>query len=250
VLDAQGLMKSALIARLAKGVRLGLDRSSAWEPATNLFYQKTFSVNPELHAITRVRTLFAKALDYSFDPNSVSYGVDRSKFKTDPSQRPYVLFLHGTTWETKHWPEPYWEVLAKKINDLGLLIKLPWSNEVEKKRAERIAKVCKMGEVLPRLNLAGVAKVIAGAKAVISVDTGLGHLTAALDVPAVSLYGPTDPEEIGTVGPNQLRLQSDRACAATCSAQKCTLVVNDNISPVCFEKLTPDRVVEALSSLL
>ncbi len=248
ILDAQGLMKSALIARLAKGVRLGLDRRSAWEPTASYLYQKTFSVNPELHAITRVRTLFGKALGYSFDRDHVAYGVDQRKFKTDPNEPPYVLFLHGTTWETKHWPESYWEALAKQVNQRGLMIKLPWSNDVEKDRANRVAKSCDMAQVLPRLNLAGVAKVIAGSQAVVSVDTGLGHLTAALDVPAVSLYGPTDPDEIGTVGPNQIRLQSNRACPAACTAQKCSLAAE--ISPLCFKNLTPDRVVEALNTLL
>ncbi|GAB7205891.1 hypothetical protein OS21_23830 [Dickeya oryzae] len=57
--------------------------------------------------------------------------------------------------------------------------------------------------MLPRLSLEQVAGVLAGAKAVVSVDTGLSHLAAALDRPNITLYGPTDPGLIGGYGQNQ-----------------------------------------------
>ena len=57
--------------------------------------------------------------------------------------------------------------------------------------------------VLPKLTLAELAQEIANAKVVVSVDTGLSHLTAALDKPNVILYGATDPKLIGAYGKNQ-----------------------------------------------
>ena len=48
-----------------------------------------------------------------------------------------------------------------------------------------------------------VAHQLAGARFVVSVDTGLSHLTAALDRPNFTLYGPTDPGLIGGYGENQ-----------------------------------------------
>lgn len=248
VIDAQGLMKSAFITRLAKGERCGLDWQSAWEPAGNVFYQTKFKVNPELHAITRVRTLFSKVLGYDFPVDKVEYGVDRNRFIERRDEEPFVLFLHGTTWVTKHWPVQYWVELAKAVNAAGFTVKLPWGNDIEKARAERIASAAEHAVVLPRLNLAGVACVIAASQAVISVDTGLGHLTAALNVPAVSLYGPTDPSEIGTVGASQVRLQSERSCEVACSEQKC--VAKANVLPACFETLNVRRVMDALTPLL
>ncbi|VUC70861.1 lipopolysaccharide heptosyltransferase-1 [Salmonella sp. NCTC 11881] len=50
-----------------------------------------------------------------------------------------------------------------------------------------------MWDVLPRMSLEEVARVLAGAKFVVSVDTGLSHLTAALDRPNITLYGPNGP---------------------------------------------------------
>ena len=57
--------------------------------------------------------------------------------------------------------------------------------------------------VLPKLSLNKLAHQIANAKAVVSVDTGLAHLTAALDKPNITLYGATDPKLIGCYGKNQ-----------------------------------------------
>lgn len=67
--------------------------------------------------------------------------------------------------------------------------------------------------MLPKLNLAGVAKVLAQAQACVAVDTGLGHLAAALDVPTISLFGPTNPGLTGAYGKAQIHMASDFPCA-------------------------------------
>jgi len=85
----------------------------------------------------------------------------------------------------------------------GLKIKLPWGAEHEHQRAQRLAAGFDYVEVLPKLTLEQVARTLAGAAAVVSVDTGLSHLTAALDRPNITLYGPTDPGLIGGYGKNQ-----------------------------------------------
>ncbi|MDE9448282.1 lipopolysaccharide heptosyltransferase 1, partial [Xenorhabdus bovienii] len=78
----------------------------------------------------------------------------------------------------------------------------------EHQRALKLAKGFSHVDVLPRLSLAEVAQILAGAKAVISVDTGLSHLTAALDRPNITLFGPTDPGLIGGYGKEQHSLKS------------------------------------------
>src|SRR5690606_41496502 len=65
-------------------------------------------------------------------------------------QQPFVVFCHGTTWKTKHWPESYWRQLAEKESRQGRKVLLPWGNEEEKARAERIAEGLSQVEVLPK----------------------------------------------------------------------------------------------------
>ena len=73
----------------------------------------------------------------------------------------------------------------------------------EQARALRLAQGFNHVEVLPKLSLNEIATIIAGSKAVVSVDTGLSHLTAALDRPNITLFGKTDPKLIGGYGKNQ-----------------------------------------------
>jgi len=80
------------------------------------------------------------------------------------------------------------------------------------------------------LSLEKVAEVLAGAQAVISVDTGLSHLTAALDRPNTTLYGPTDPGLIGGYGKNQFVLKAENNSLETLPAERVFEQLNDVIS--------------------
>jgi len=238
VIDAQGLLKSAWLTRYVKAPVAGLDRDSAREPLASRFYDRRYAVPRDQHALERVRQLFAQALGYELPQGIGDYGLDRTQLAT-PGEEPYLLFLHGTTWPSKHWPEAYWRELAERMSAFGWAIRLPWGNAEEKARAERIAEGIAGASVLPRLNLGGVAKVVAGARACVAVDTGLGHLAAALDVPSISLYGPTLPGRVGAYGRSQVHL-----CASGPDAGK-----GDRVKP-CFDDLLPERVASELKALL
>ncbi|PTU76501.1 lipopolysaccharide heptosyltransferase I [Pseudomonas mangrovi] len=238
VIDAQGLLKSAWLTRYVKAPVAGLDRDSAREPIASRFYERRYSVPREQHAVERVRQLFAQALGYPVPATTGDYGLDRARL-ADPQEEPYLIFLHGTTWASKHWPEADWRALAERMSAQGWAVRLPWGNAEEKARAERIVGGLENAAVLPRLNLAGVAKVIAGARACVAVDTGLGHLAAALDVPSISLYGPTLPGRVGAYGRGQVHL-----CASGPGAGS-----GDRHKP-CFDGLDAQRVGAELDTLL
>ncbi|MDB5980790.1 MAG: rfaC [Pseudomonas sp.] len=258
VIDAQGLVKSAWLTRYVKAPIIGLDRHSAREPLASRFYDRHYPVSPKQHAVDRSRQLFAQALGYQVPEGMGDYGLDRSRLLDAPVSEPYVLLLHGTTWATKHWPEFYWRQLAERMRDRGVQVRLPWGNPAELARAQRIAEGLDNAVVLPKLNLAGVAKQLAGARACVAVDTGLGHLAAALDVPTLSLFGPTDPVLTGAYGKSQIHIASDFPCAP-CLQKKCTYrpTAEDEHRfdlnrewPLCFTRLNPERVASQLGALL
>ncbi|WP_100157757.1 lipopolysaccharide heptosyltransferase RfaC [Proteus columbae] len=211
VIDAQGLLKSAfLVTRYAKGTKHGYSRQSAREPLASLFYNVRHDVSKKMHAVERIRQLFALSLGYPIPQSQGDYGIAQH-FLSLPSfdERPYLVFLHATTRDEKHWPESHWRDLIALLADSGLRIKLPWGAEHEHQRAIRLAKDFDYVDVLPKMSLADVAQVIAGAKSVVSVDTGLSHLTAALDKPNITLFGPTDPGLIGGYGKDQTSVKAD-----------------------------------------
>jgi heptosyltransferase-1 len=250
VIDAQGLVKSALITRLARGTRAGLDRHSAWEPLACLAYQQRHAVLPLQHAVSRVRQLFAAALDYSVPTDTADYGILKERLAPLNLKLPenYLVFLHGTTWDSKHWPEEYWISLAKMAADAGYAVLLPWGSAREQQRAERISAHSSNITVLPKLKLAEVASVLAHAKAAVAVDTGLGHLAAALAVPTISLYGPTDPKLTGTHGKNQQHIAAQFSCAP-CLQPRCAYTGESRVQPACFGALTPERVWASLRAM-
>jgi len=87
--------------------------------------------------------------------------------------------------------------------------------------------------------------VLSKAQQVVAVDTGLGHLTAAVGTPAVALYGPTDPTLTSSYGRNQQILSSTLPCAP-CLSKRCLLPKDEQDKapawPPCLAQLTPDRV--------
>lgn len=239
VIDAQGLVKSAWLTRLVKAPTAGFDKRSVREKVAAWAYQHQYAVPKKMHAVERTRHLFAQALDYPMPKTKGNYGVDRSRFCSVTPEAANVVFLHGTTRDDKHYPEEYWRQLAKKLVVQGVNVRLPWGSEAEKERAYRLADGIDGVQVLPKLNLNAVAGVLGQAAAVVAVDTGLGHLSAALNIPTVSLYGPTSPALVGAYGENQIHL-----CACDCEP------VEHHAEPDVFSPLTADVVMQSLQPLL
>jgi heptosyltransferase-1 len=118
---------------------------------------------------------------------------------------------------------------------------LPWSNAAERERAARLAHGHDHAQLLPRMELDSLAAVLAHATAVVSVDTGLGHLTAALGTPGVSIYGATDPALTGTTGERQHNLRARFDCSP-CLSRQCTYTGPSEVTPACYATVSPDRV--------
>ena len=200
VIDTQGLLKSAWLARQALGIRHGLDWASAREPLGWL-YDRTYAVPWGRHAVVRNRDLAAQALGYQ-PALAVDYGLRKplSPGSWQPAGADYALLMHATSAERKLWPESRWVALGSSLAARGITVVLPWGSESELQRSERLAERISGAMVPPRLDLDPLAALIAGAAVVIGTDTGLTHLAGALGVPTVGLYCATDPAATGLFG--------------------------------------------------
>lgn len=252
VIDAQGLIKSAVFTRFAKlergGVRCGFSGDSIKESPAARFYTKRVAVARQQHAIERLRKLFSGAFDYEYDTNILDYGLRSPKVVSDPST---IMLFHGTTWATKHVPENLWYELADLANDDGYKVTLAWGSPAELERAERIADGRPHVEVLAKSSLNELSRTIAGVAGAIAVDTGLGHMAAALGVPCVSVYGSTDSDLTGALGEGQIRVQSAYPCSP-CLLKHCPKLTEQVSEPPCYKpseanpKLAASEIWQAL----
>ncbi len=246
VIDSQGLIKSAIVACLAKGRRFGFSHTSAREPWAAFSYHSRLQVAKAQHAIDRQRQLFAAGLGYKVSGPAYS-GLEGTVTGVAQKSRKQVMLLHGTTWASKHWPLTMWQALARQVYADGYEPVVTWGDEQERRDAHLIADAGD-ATVLARVSIGELTVALASAAAVIGVDSGLCHLSAALGVPTLGLYGATNARLTGCRGQNTQTLGSTVGCAP-CLQKTCRqfrgappLWLGQPVNPPCFAELTPELV--------
>ena len=199
VLDAQGLLKSALPGWLANGPLAGYDAASIREPQAARFYDKHYTVSRQLSAIERNRRLFAAAFGYEVSrragvrhpcrcPPGLAAGrpLRRAAARHQPRQQAVAGTALAGAGRRAGRARP---VRGTAVGQCG----------GTSARAQRLAAAMPGAVVAPRVPLREAAALLGHATAVVGVDTGLTHLANALDVPLVAIYTDTDPALTGVV---------------------------------------------------
>ena len=210
VVDMQNNLKSAFLSFLSDHRVTGMDASSSREYPAHWAYSNKVNINKSLHAIDRQKELLASSLGYS--PSSdINYGISKVKFLEPAMALParYVVLVQNASWPTKQWPVASWKDLVKHLDGHGVNVLLPSGNKEELLRAKDIASVSEKATALEILPLNEVAYIIDNADYCICSDTGLAHLSAVVNTPSLTLYGPTDINLIGTKGNNQRHIVGD-----------------------------------------
>jgi heptosyltransferase-1 len=202
VIDAQGLLRSALVTRLARGRRHGYDAESVRERAASWFYDVHHNVDRVLHAITRNRMLTGQVLGYAPD-GPPDFGLHRAALTSGGPTREVVL-LHATARPEKEWPVANWVELGRDLAARGYELVLPWGTEAERRRSAEIAAAVPNAKVPALQPLDEATRMIARAAFVVGVDTGLLHLAAALGVPLVAIFVGTEPGQHGPLGAGKI----------------------------------------------
>lgn len=259
VLDAQGLLKSAVLARLSGVGVSGFHVDSAREFLAAWFYQKTAKVPGGLPVIEKNRQL-VEQLFGTDATQSADFGLDEFRRQLvrvalpdalmEIAAQPYIVLLHGTTWNSKYWPEASWEELIGLLTQQGWRCLLPWGNEGERLRAQRLQVAGgEHARVLPRLSLTELMSVLLHAHAFISVETGIGHLATVLDIPGLMLHGPTDPGYSGILGKSCRHITSGMDCSP-CFKRDCPRLEAQGGNPPCQLEITAQQVHQHCMALL
>jgi heptosyltransferase-1 len=214
VIDLQGLWKSAWITRWADSPVSGFDRDSAREPSAARFYDHVFSVGRSWHAIERNRRLAALALDYPLSgPARFALQVpalQEPALQSLAQRMPYAVLLTNASRPTKLWPVDAWRAVEAELARRGLRSILVWGSDAEGIATRERATGMHAADIAPRSSLDPLAALLAAARVVIGLDTGLSHLAAAVGAPTVGIFCDYDPKLVGIVG--------DAPCASLGSA--------------------------------
>jgi len=207
VIDFQGLIKSALVARSARlapgGFRATYANASeacAYEWPVRWLLERLLPMPRRIHAVARYRLLAAQALGYAIDgPNS--YPLAPLALDAVADERYGVVLAHGTTRVDNEWPEGDWIALGQQLIAQGHTVELPQVGALELARVNRIAQALgPQARVWPALSLAQVAQRLAASRGVVGVDSGLSHLAVALDLPHVQIFSQPRAWRAGPVG--------------------------------------------------
>ncbi len=189
VVDFQGLIKSAVLARLSGArERFGFARDFIREKPASWFVNRPVRIDPASHVVE-----WNLQLARAIAPDVTMPRVDFSPFAAD-APRGFdgrIVLIPFAGQSEKEWPLDRFRELAKGIGSKALVVWGPG----ERDRAAEIG-----AELAPPTNLSELARVLRDASAVIGGDTGPLHLAAALGTRVVGLYGPTNPKRNGPYG--------------------------------------------------
>lgn len=217
VIDFQGLIKSALIARQARltpdGWRATYGNGSedcGYEWPVRFMVQRPQPMPPRIHSLQRYRRLAALALGYP--PREE--GIDYDELQVVPAQPDgSVMLVHGTTRVENEWPLANWVQIGQHLVAQGLPISVPQANAYEEKFAQQLCQaIGPQARMLPRMGLAALAARMAGCVGVVGVDSGLSHLAVALNLPHVQIFSQPRIWRAGPLGcPYQVAVGGARA---------------------------------------
>lgn len=222
--DLQGLIKSALLARLSGAKRvIGFSAGYAREGFARAFYTDAFDPG-------RGGMFDARETRHVVDINlgmlsCIGLAVSRPEFPIEvsesaPARRAagltggrYALLNPGAAWPNKRWPPERFGQLAAAVRDRhGLRSVVLWGPGEEALAHQAVAASSGAAVASDRTTVADVVELARGAAVMVSGDTGPTHLAGAVRTPLVGLYGPTRPARNGPMAPDDQTVSRDAIC--------------------------------------
>ena len=243
VIDLQGLLKSAVLARATGAGRVvGFPREHLREPMARIFYSETPDPGRDPHVIRKnlmlTQALGVQDLRITFPlelPRTVTSDTVTARFGLEG----FAAINPGAAWPNKRWPPQRFGVLAGEIRErIGVRSLVLWGPGEEDIASLVVNASRGAAEIAPRTNIVDLFAIARRAKLVISGDTGPLHIAAAVGTPVVALFGPTFTERNGPWSSADIAIS--RAPRCFCHYErKCRL-----LQP-CIEDIGVDEVVAA-----
>jgi len=250
-IDFQGLLKSAWIGRLSGSRRrLGFGAGNLREPTARWFYtEKSAPLSEDDHVIFKNLKLL-ELLGYRENlvrfpltiPEDLVRSVESRLAGTGwkHGQRP-VLFNVGAAWPTKRWFPERWIETLRRLDRSGIFPALLWGNEEERRIAEAVGREADV-PLLPFFSVGETFALLKSADLLVSGDTFALQAAGAVGLPAVAIFGPTNPNRNGPFTPKDRVVYHELPCGR-CYRRTCP-------NPKCLDAVTADEVLQAVRDVL
>ena len=223
-IDLQGLIKSAVLARLSGAARvIGFSSRYARERAARLFYTEAHDpgrgglydpretrhvVDINLGLLTRLG-IDAPAREFPIE--DVDSAAARAARESAGGR--YALLNPGAAWPNKRWPPARLAAIAVALRARhGLMSVVLWGPGEEALAAEVVAGATGAAVLSPKTTIADLTALARHGALMVSGDTGPTHIAAALGTPIVGIYGPTRPARNGPMSPLDVTVSRDEVC--------------------------------------
>ena len=196
VIDAQGLMKSAITAKLLGKKTAGFSKNSIREETASYLYSQRVDIAYHENTIDRNAKVMSEPLNINItskmiidkEPFLFYKNEDRIIEKYLSKNKKNIIFIIGSTWESRNYPK---EKFVEVANHLKENILIAWGGEEEREKAEWIASKSTYAKALPKIDLNTLKAVIAKSDLLIGNDTGPTHMAWGLNIPSITIFGPT-----------------------------------------------------------
>ena len=244
VIDLQGLLKSAVLARLVGAARtVGFPRAHLREPLARLFYTDAPDPGAAPHVIEKnlgLLRLFGvgdRAVHFPLRiPRTDTIAGIADRFAPDG----YAILNPGAAWPNKRWPASRFGAVAASIRrEHGLRSVVLWGPGDEALAGAVVRASDDAAEAAPPTTIADIVGIARAARLMVSGDTGPLHVAGAVGTPLVALFGPTSPERNGPWAPHDVTLSRSAECSCP-YARRCRRAVP------CIDDIASDEVVRAV----
>lgn len=193
IIDAQGLLKSALVSALLRGPVHGFDRSSAREGAAAWFYKTTSTIPYDTNVIKRNVMVITQALGIPYSDALIEQKTPVFSSESSPETKKKIALVIGASWPSKCYPKEHFATLCDLLPCPCILI---WGSSQEYNDAQWIAQHCTNASVAEKMSLKELVSFITRCTLTIGNDTGPTHIAWAMNRPSITLFGPTNERMI------------------------------------------------------
>ena len=254
-IDMQGLLKSAVVARLSGARRvIGFNAKYARESLAALFYTDGYDPGGEgIYASSEKRHVVEINLGLltplGIAPAAPAFDIDapRSSAVSAVVARaggPFALLNTGAAWPNKRWPPGRLAEVARQLQTRHNLRSIVLWGPDERALAEQVVAESDNAAILaPQTSIADVAALAAAASVMVSGDTGPTHIASAVGTPLVGIYGPTRPERNGPLGADDIAVSRASVC-------QCHHLRQCRLSRMCLLDIEVAEVLDAVERRL